>query len=104
MTIILACVLQFPHGWPVGSLIDLQALCFAIGRILMLQSRRTDVAILLMVRILSGEQDHILDAGCGAGRTSLAIAKVMGRGRIIAFDRFDANYIDGGGRTSSGAI
>src|SRR5438552_19169346 len=35
--------------------------------------------------------------GCGA-QTTLSIAKVLRRGGIVAFDRFEARYIDGGGR------
>lgn len=98
LAIALGCNLQYPHWWPAWLLLVLQGMTFGVGGILMRQSRRTDIAILPMVPVLSGPTDHILDAGCGAGRTSLAIAKVMGAGRITALDRFDAYYIDGGGQ------
>ncbi len=51
-----------------------------------------------MVRLLSSDHDLVLDAGCGAGRTTIALARVIGEGRVTAFDRFDADYIDDGGR------
>jgi len=40
----------------------------------------------------------VLDAGCGSGRTTLAVSKVLKSGRVVALDRFDAYYIDDGGR------
>jgi trans-aconitate methyltransferase len=39
----------------------------------------------------------ILDAGCGAGRSTIAIASTIPSSRIVAFDKFNASYIEGGG-------
>ncbi|MBY9006359.1 MAG: class I SAM-dependent methyltransferase [Candidatus Lokiarchaeota archaeon] len=50
------------------------------------------------VDLFSSDEDLILDACCGTGRTSIAISKVMKKGNIIALDRFDANYIENGGQ------
>jgi ubiquinone/menaquinone biosynthesis C-methylase UbiE len=50
------------------------------------------------VDLLRADRDLVLDAGCGSGRTSIALAKVLREGRIVALDRFDAEYIVGGGR------
>jgi len=47
--------------------------------------------------LMSGE-DLVLDAGCGSGRTSIAVSKILKNGKIIAVDKFDAPYIGDGGR------
>ncbi len=39
----------------------------------------------------------VLDAGCGSGRSTIALAKVLPEIKIIALDRFDASYLDNGG-------
>ncbi len=44
------------------------------------------------------DKDLILDVGCGSGRTSIAVGKIMKNGRIVAVDRFDADYIEDGGK------
>ena len=51
-----------------------------------------------MVDLLSGPDDLVLDAGSGAGRTAIAIGRIVRNGRIVAVDRFDSNYIADGGR------
>jgi ubiquinone/menaquinone biosynthesis C-methylase UbiE len=51
-----------------------------------------------MVDLIRGDQDLVLDAGCGAGRTTIALARGLKAGRVVAVDRFDAGYIDDGGR------
>jgi SAM-dependent methyltransferase len=60
--------------------------------------RRLDHVVLPMVDLVRGDHDLILDAGCGAGRTSIALGRGLKAGRIVAVDRFDAGYIDDGGR------
>lgn len=54
--------------------------------------------VLPYVDLISSDKDLVLDAGCGSGRTSIAIGKIMKNGRIVAIDRFDADYIEDGGR------
>ena len=54
--------------------------------------------VLPYVNLLSSDRDLILDAGCGSGRTSIAVGKIMKNGKIIAVDRFDADYIEEGGK------
>jgi SAM-dependent methyltransferase len=54
--------------------------------------------VLPYVDLLSSDRDLILDAGCGSGRTSIAIEKIMKNGRIVAVDKFDADYIEEGGK------
>lgn len=60
-------------------------------------SRNTDFMALPFVDLFSTDSDLILDAGCGSGRTSIALCRVMKNGRIIALDRFDSTYIEKGG-------
>ena len=57
-----------------------------------------DFVVLPMVALTSGDADVVLDAGCGAGRTTVALRRGLRNGRVVAVDRFDADYIDGGGR------
>ena len=44
-----------------------------------------------------GTNDYIMDACAGSGRTTLALSKIMKEGRIVCYDRYDANYIEKGG-------
>ena len=84
--------------WPVTILLVLLAANFFIGNLVMRSFRSAGHVVLPMVRLLSGPGDTVLDAGCGSGRTSIALGRVLGEGRIVAVDRFDADYIDDGGR------
>jgi SAM-dependent methyltransferase len=61
-------------------------------------SRMSSELVLPYVDLLKSDMDIILDAGCGSGRTSIAVSKIMKGGRIVAVDRFDADYIAGGGK------
>ena len=54
--------------------------------------------VLPYVDLLVSDKDLILDVGCGSGRTSIAVGKIMKNGRIVAVDRFDADYIEDGGK------
>lgn len=96
----LAVALQVaaPRFWPLGFLLAACAVILAAGNQVMRSFRRPDHVVLPMVDLARGEQDLILDAGCGAGRTCVALGRVLGDGRIVAVDRFDAGYIDDGGR------
>ena len=54
--------------------------------------------VLPYVDLLTSDNNLVLDAGCGAGRTSIAVSKILKNGRIIAVDTFGAPYIDDGGK------
>jgi hypothetical protein len=60
--------------------------------------RMSSELVLPYVDLLKSDKDVILDAGCGSGRTSIAVSKIMKGGRIVAVDRFDADYIADGGK------
>lgn len=86
-----------PGWWPLSFLLVLQAAAFAGGNYAVGSFRRSDHAALPMVGLLHGDHDHVLDAGCGAGRTTIALRDMLARGRVTAVDLFDASYIQGGG-------
>jgi len=48
--------------------------------------------------LANSDEDLVLDAGCGSGRTSIAVSKILKNGKIIAVDKFDAPYIGDGGK------
>ena len=71
---------------------------FFIGNIIARSSKNRDNLILPYVDLFKAGRENLLDAGCGAGRTSISLAKVESGFNIVAFDRFDAKYIDDGGK------
>lgn len=93
-----AVQLAAPDWWPLAFLILLLGALFLVGNAIMRAFRRVDHAVLPMVKLLASENDIVLDAGCGSGRTSIALSRALGNGRIVAVDRFDADYIEDGGR------
>ncbi|MDD5307042.1 MAG: class I SAM-dependent methyltransferase [Deltaproteobacteria bacterium] len=97
-TVAFGLQLQWPGLWPAWFAMALIGVNCFIGGLLLRTSKRTDFASLPLVDLLRSDKDLVLDAGCGGGRTTLALSKVLGGGRIVAVDRFDAYYIDGGGR------
>ena len=72
---------------------------FAGDAILRFVNRMTSELVLPFVDLFASDHDLILDAGCGHGRTSIALSKIARKGRIVAVDRFDASYIENGGKT-----
>lgn len=87
-----------PAWWPLAFLLTLLAASFFAGALITASSTRPDHAVMPMVDLLSGESDLVLDGGCGAGRTTIALGRALKKGRIVALDRFDSDYIEGGGR------
>lgn len=88
-----------------SSLYILSAILFLISLQLFLGDiairyigRMSSELVLPYVDLLASDQDVILDAGCGSGRTSIAVSKIIKGGRIVAVDRFDADYIADGGK------
>jgi SAM-dependent methyltransferase len=81
----------------VYTLLVFTSLNLLAGFVVLRNSKRSAELDLPMVNLLPKGQGTIVDAGCGAGRTTLAIARAIPEARIISFDRFDADYIEGGG-------
>ncbi|WP_421932747.1 class I SAM-dependent methyltransferase [Phenylobacterium sp.] len=95
-----AVVLQLTHpgAWPLAFGLVAASGLLMVGNAVMRSFRRTDHVVLPMVDLLSGDHDLVLDAGCGSGRTTIALARILKSGRVVGLDRFDAGYIDDGGR------
>ena len=94
-----AVMIAAPDFWLLAFLLVLLAVSFFIGNGIMRSFQSRDHMVLPMVRLLKGQNDMVLDAGCGAGRTTIMLSRILGNGRVVGLDRFDADYIDEGGRT-----
>jgi SAM-dependent methyltransferase len=94
-----AVIVAAPAWWPAAFALVLLAASFGVGNAIMRTFQSRDCVVLPMAPLLRSDHDLVLDAGCGAGRTTIALGRVLGQGRVIALDRFDADYIDDGGRT-----
>ena len=94
----IAIIVALPNLWPLAFLAVLLSATFMVGNFIMRSFRSADHVVLPMVALLRSNHDLVLDAGCGAGRTTVALSRVLGAGQVVAVDRFDAGYIDDGGR------
>jgi len=87
-----------PAYWPVAMIITPLAAASFAGGLITRAAGRYDSALLPAVDLVSGNDSLVLDAGCGAGRTTIALGRAFKTGQIVALDRFDSEYIEGGGR------
>lgn len=87
-----------PTWWPAALALALLAANFFAGGLLTRASTSPSSAVLPLVDLLPTGDGVVLDAGCGAGRTCLALARGYGRAHVVAIDRFDSGYIHDGGR------
>ena len=94
----IAVEVAVPPWWPLAFVLLLLGASAFAGNLVMSSFRSADHVVLPMVELVRGDDDLILDAGCGAGRTTIALRRGLRNGRVVAVDRFDADYIDGGGR------
>lgn len=67
---------------------------FLIGSVVARGVVTTDYMTLPFVDLFSSDQDLILDAGCGSGRTTVELCKVSKNGQIVALDLFDPKFGD----------
>ena len=93
-----AVQVAWPAWWPLTFLLVFQGALFLVGNAVMSSFRHRDYMVLPMVDLMRHGQGRVLDAGCGAGRTTIALSRILADGRVTAVDRFDADYIDDGGR------
>ena len=98
VAVAIALQVAAPRWWPASFLLLLLAAAAFAGNSIMRSFRSRDHIVLPMVDLLQSDHDVVLDAGCGAGRTTIALSRVLRNGRVVAVDRFDADYIDDGGR------
>lgn len=94
-----ALQLAEPPAWPLAMLLTFMAAAFFAGGLVTRAAGRYRSAVLPMVALLPADEGCVLDAGCGAGRTTVALGRAFKRARIVALDRFDSDYIEGGGRS-----
>jgi SAM-dependent methyltransferase len=87
-----------PAYWPFAMASTLLAASFFAGGLVTRSVGQYERAFLPMVNLLSGDEKAVLDAGCGAGRTTIALGRAQKTAQIVALDRFDSDYIEGGGR------
>jgi len=97
-----AAVLVY-HAFPglqlLALLLFLLSLNFFVGNLVIRSPKHTQYLTLPWVNLYNkGADVKIMDVGCGAGRSTIALAKIF-QGKITAFDLFNADYIDGGGNT-----
>jgi ubiquinone/menaquinone biosynthesis C-methylase UbiE len=82
-----------------SGLLFLIALQLFTGDLALQHVHKIDAELVLpYVNWLTSDGNLVLDAGCGSGRTSIPVSKILKHGKIIAVDKFDAPYIGGGGR------
>lgn len=86
-----------PAWWPVAMVLTLLAAGQFAGGLTVRAAGRYSDAVLPAVDLLSDNDNLVLDAGCGAGRTTIALGRAYKKVRIVDLDRFDSDYIEGGG-------
>lgn len=93
-----AVQLVAPIWWPLAMLSVLLTAGFFAGGLTTRATARYSDAVLPMADLLPFAEGRVLDGGCGAGRTTLALGRAYKRALIVALDRFDSDYIEGGGQ------
>jgi len=92
------CYYYFPQIPVLAFLIFIFSILMFLGSSVIRASKNTDQLTLPYVNFFGKDATKILDAGCGAGRTTISLASIYD-GTITALDRFDSDYIEGGGNT-----
>lgn len=87
-----------PGWWPASIVATLLAGNAFAGHLFTRAASRPEQACLPWVDAAAEGNGLWLDGGCGAGRTSIALARALPHAKVAAFDRFDADYIEQGGR------
>lgn len=99
LTLSVLAYIQFPNIIAIPLVLFLTSLNLFTGNIVMRASKKKEYMTLPFVNLFSSANDRVLDAGCGAGRTTIALSKVLKNGTIVAFDLFDSDYIVDGGKS-----
>ncbi|MCX6269981.1 MAG: class I SAM-dependent methyltransferase [Bacteroidetes bacterium] len=89
---------SFPALQLLAFLFFLFSVNFFIGNLVIRSAKHNNYLVLPWVKLFNNEDSRIMDAGCGAGRSTIALGRLF-PGKISAFDLFNSDYIDGGGNT-----
>jgi ubiquinone/menaquinone biosynthesis C-methylase UbiE len=81
-----------------GFALFLLSINLYLGSATIRASKNTDFLTLPYVKFFPDNAENILDAGCGAGRTTITLSRIY-NGNIVSLDTFDSDYIEGGGNT-----
>ncbi len=98
LAVAVAVQVAAPGGWPLAMALTLLAANSFAGHLAAASAAKADYAPLPLVDLLPDGRGRVLDGGCGAGRTSIAVARGLAGASVVALDRFDSDYIEGGGR------
>jgi 2-polyprenyl-3-methyl-5-hydroxy-6-metoxy-1,4-benzoquinol methylase len=90
--------ITFPALQLLAFLLFLLSLNFFIGSLIVRSPKNNRYLTLPMVNLSVDKNSPVLDAGCGAGRSTVALSRFH-EGPITAFDLFNSEYIEGGGNT-----
>ncbi len=88
----------FPNFQLLAFALFLLSINLYLGSATIRASKNTDFLTLPYVKFFPDNAENILDAGCGAGRTTISLSRIY-KGKIVSFDTFDSDYIEGGGNT-----
>jgi SAM-dependent methyltransferase len=86
-------ILFFNIWWPYLQVLSLPIILLSanlfIGGLVARKVISADYMTLPLVDLFSSSDDLVLDAGCGAGRVTIELGKVLKNGQIVALDLFD---------------
>jgi ubiquinone/menaquinone biosynthesis C-methylase UbiE len=98
MAVAVHIYIAFPNLQLLSFLMVLLSVNFFIGNLIIRSPKHTRYLTLPWVDLFQPGSNRILDAGCGAGRATIALSKIY-PDTITAIDLFNSDYIDGGGNT-----
>jgi len=98
LTFSILVYVSFPAFDLIAFALFLFSLNMYVSSITIRASKNTDMLTFPYVNFFRDDAKTILDAGCGAGRTTISLSKIY-QGNIVSLDMFDSDYIEGGGNT-----
>jgi ubiquinone/menaquinone biosynthesis C-methylase UbiE len=90
--------MSFPGLQLLAFFLFLLSVNFFIGNLVVRSAKHRQYITLPWVKLIPDGDSRVMDAGCGAGRSTIALSRIY-NGKITAFDLFNSDYIEGGGNT-----